>query len=157
MGDGADKQVQSEEGAAEAEVVDVAAEVESLKAELAARVKVQEDLQAQLKGAKSQEDFDKLSADYAEQMEALNRQLVHTSVMARFGFDSELSEFVFGDTEQEMVARAEKLRQRLGSVGGPATNRSGGGARGAGVGDRDSLPDDPGKLADLFPRNGLIG
>ena len=109
-------------------------ELAALKAELAARVKVQEDLEAQLKGAKSQEDLDKLSANHEARVAELNRQLTHRSVMSRFGIDDDLSEFVFGDTEAEMVARAEKLQQRIGVPGGPGTNRSGGGASGAGVG-----------------------
>lgn len=136
---------------------DVASEIAELKAELAARIKVQETLESQLKGAKSQEDFDKLSTDYAAQLEDLNRQLMHSSVMGRFGLDEELAEFVFGDTEQEMIARAEKLKQRMTAGNASTTNRSGGGAGGAKVGGHDPLPNDPGKLADLFPRNGLIG
>lgn len=132
------------------------ARITALEAELKVRADAQAVLETQLKGAKSEEEFASVAADYSAQIAELNLQLAHSAVMREFGLPDDVADLVFGADEGEMKSRAAKLKAFRGVSVTGSTNRSGGGAAGAGAGAGASLPDDPAALARLIPRNGLV-
>lgn len=67
-------------------------------------------------------EFEKLSEAKAELEKKLaekERAILQRDLVAEFGIDPELTEFVVGDTEDEMRAKAEKLAKKAAKAGPP--------------------------------------
>lgn len=157
-----DKEVSEGQEPAQSEVAEVDAvevkpdpAVEAMRAELDARTKAYDALEEKLKDAKSAEEYERVVADYSTQVDELNRQLAHQTVMNKHGLGEDFAEFVYGDTEDEMTERATRLVALLKAGVAAPTNRPGGGVSGASVGSPKELPDDPAELAKMVPRGGL--
>ena len=114
--------------------------VRELRAESARYRNANKELREQLSGAKTDDDIKAAVAEYRERTEKLEHDLMIANYSS--GVPEEYRELVFGDTEEEVKARADKVRSLLESKadkGGysPAGDLAGGATLGNGAGGID--------------------
>lgn len=84
-------------------------ELEDARKEAADKRVAARELQEKLAGAKSPDEVEKLTADYAEKISTLDTALARERVARKTGLKEDLVEFLTATTEDGLLAQAEKL------------------------------------------------
>lgn len=151
--DGSKEPVEGGDGSGvEPAVDDSAARLQALEAELAERRKAEAELQAKLAEAKTPEEFTAARSEWDERVSELEREVERQKIIREEHVPDELTEFVKGDSVDEMLAAAKKLVSAVGVPTPDPTRRPGGGMDSS-VTITDDLPTDPAKLAARVPRD----
>lgn len=126
--------------------------IHSLRDENKKRRVAFDELAKRAESMKSVDEVNELIAAEKAEQDKLRLEVARRDVMREFDVPDGLSEFVAGDTPEDMRKRAEALMTVMGERGkSRPVERRGGGVNGADTAG-DGLPDDPRKLAEMVPR-----